>query len=673
MAENFFFLDKLIVRTPKYPYSYTLPYKIPLDDLEFIESIYTASPVLAKEMNKLTKKEINSEKIQISLRKYFNRMSTRCTPFGLFSGCSLINWSNTPSIVTLANEEYERHTRLDMHFLCGLGADLSKTSCIKPYLKYFPNNSIYFIGDELRYIEYIYINNIRTYHISSVFLSEYTSKIVNKSTCGISQNTAVELLSMETGVSSDEALDFFNKLIANQILVSELDPSITGEEYFFQIKNTLNRISQSNPSEEIHIILNRLSTVELLLNTLNQNKVNSLDKYNEIILILKEFNCALEEDKLFQTDTIVPVFGGCIDTAFQNKIMQALTFLNKLVPFDANKDLDNLKQRFADRYESKEVPLLEALDPENGLSYPEELPPVTESVLDNINFSVENEATGIELNTFEQFMNFKIIDCHKKKENQIELTGKDLQIISNKSFIPLPASLSVIFRLIHQDDEKIYFQSASGSSAVNLLARFGHMDNDICDFITSIAKMEQKYNPEIIFAEIVHLPQNRIGNVLQHPILREYEVAYLAKPSVKEKCQIHPSDLLVSVRNNEFLLRSKKLNKFIIPRLSNAHNFTLTPLPVYRFLCDIQTQLRKNELYFKWGNLSRIHHFLPRIIYEDVILSPSIWRFSKEDLKDIINAHFEISRKKFLKFKDEWHIPDLVLLTQGDNELLNKF
>ena len=61
---------------------------------------------------------------------------------------------------------------------------------------------------------------------------------------------------------------------------------------------------------------------------------------------------------------------------------------------------------------------------------------------------------------------------------------------------------------------------------------------------------------------------------------RAYEIVYLSNSEIPTENQIFINDLYVSIKNDSIQLRSKKLDKEVIPILSNAHNFdTNDPLP----------------------------------------------------------------------------------------------
>ncbi len=88
------------------------------NDSLFQEAIYIASPVLYIEMmkyleNKLPEKE--KSKIFYTLIRYFSRMCTRCTPFGLFSNVSIGEIDKIDNFIL--NYNIKKTVRLDNYVL----------------------------------------------------------------------------------------------------------------------------------------------------------------------------------------------------------------------------------------------------------------------------------------------------------------------------------------------------------------------------------------------------------------------------------------------------------------------------------------------------------------------------------------------------------------------------
>ena len=142
------FFPSVFFRTPLYPYNFCFN-KDHLEDV-FLEGLYIASPDLFQEV--LKKK--TEEKIDISLEKYCSRTRTRPTPFGLFAGCSIGSINGTHTHIQLVPvNNYQRITRLDMLYIYELIQCIEKQEHILFQLTFYPNNSLYEIANEYRYIE----------------------------------------------------------------------------------------------------------------------------------------------------------------------------------------------------------------------------------------------------------------------------------------------------------------------------------------------------------------------------------------------------------------------------------------------------------------------------------------------------------------------------------------
>lgn len=133
--------------------------------------------------------------------------------------------------------------------------------------------------------------------------------------------------------------------------------------------------------------------------------------------------------------------------------------------------------------------------------------------------------------------------------------------------------------------------------------------------------------------------------------------------------QIQVNDLMVSIKHNRVVLRSEKLNKEVLPRMANAHNYAGMGLPLYHFLCDMQHQGIKGYMTWSWGFLSN-EIYLPRVTYKNVILSQACWNVKTEELKVIEKLPSEQKLLKFNELKQTIKLDNIVYLSQGDNELL---
>lgn len=639
---------------------------------EILESLYIASPEFYTEIQKwlnnsdLTDKEVN--KIIHSLYKYLSRMATRCTPFGLFAGISAGTIGDKTSICNSGYKDYKRNTRLDMNYLCALSQDLSKNRIIKDNLKYYTNSSLYFNGIQYRMIEYRYINSNRRHFSVSFDNTPYLKTIVNSAKNGVYLKELVPLL-ISDDISDDESFAYISELIDNQVLVSELEPTVTGDDYLLKIIDILTGIP------ELNIVTNNLISISAKLTELNNLPPGmGMDYYSDIIKTVESMDTKYELKYLFQADLLIATENFIINQKITDDILASIEFLYKISkPFKTN--IEKFRDAFVERFESQSVPLLHALDVESGIGYGQSSPGQSDitPLLENITFNnQQNKDYDIKWSEFQDIIYKKYINATLNKQYEITITDYDIKKLKS-DVSNMSVTISAMVEIYGNPDDKdynIYLDSVGGSSAGFLIGRFAHTNEKILELLNDIKTKENEYYNDEIVAEIVHLPESRTGNVLYRPSVREYEIPYLAKSSVIQKNQISIDDLLISVRNNKIVLYSKRLNKEVIPRLSNAHNYSNNALPVYHFLCDLQTQNLTHGLFFNWGFLKEKSDFLPRITYKNIILSKAVWNVDVERIKTIIEEKDNTKRFNFwLKWKQENNIPKYVALADGDNEL----
>jgi thiopeptide-type bacteriocin biosynthesis protein len=178
---------------------------------------------------------------------------------------------------------------------------------------------------------------------------------------------------------------------------------------------------------------------------------------------------------------------------------------------------------------------------------------------------------------------------------------------------------------------------------------------------------------DVVFAEIAHLPEGRVGNVVCRPHLRQYEIPFLATSALPPDRQIPLSDLTVSLRGGRIVLRSQRLRREVLPRLTSAHNFHgANNLKLYKFLCLLQEQDVTADLSWSWGACAG-RPFLPRVTWGNVVFCLAQWRLAGQTAHQIFSRNNDEGQRRLRQWRIENQLPRFVFITEHDNQLLIDF
>ncbi|WP_300489386.1 lantibiotic dehydratase [Flavobacterium sp.] len=674
--KNYSFAAKAIVRTPLEPKKMDITWEMIQDifkNPKNREALFIGSPSIYKafelwEQGEAFQDESDLKNLKGSLYKYTSRMSNRCTPFGMFAHVSAIDMGAETKI-DFEKAAISRYTKYDMYFLGSFMPIITKENAIRSVLQYFPNTSVYTVFDKFRYVEYYFKKNARLHKISEVLATEYLDIVLKKAANGATiSELAQHLISDE--ITEKDALAFINTIIDSQFLVSELEFTLTGADYF---ETLIAKFKEDRFAfHEAQVILELILTLKEKISNLDENVFNDPEKYREIYTMLNQELDEVDESKLFQVDGYRTLPDASLSNKILKKLRNGVTALNKLQPLHEKSNLKEFKRKFAERYEEYEQPLIKVLDPDVGIGYGKQSGAKT-PLVDELNI-IPNYSNYKQVNISPEraFLFQKLVQATQIGASSISLTDEEINQFDEKERL-YPDSFSVFFNLFHENnDEKIALTSVAGPSANGLIGRFGHLNENIMSLCDEISEREKALHPDKIIAEIIHLPQARTGNILYRGFQRDYEIPYLGSSSLDLEHQIAVEDLYISVKNNRIILRSKRLGKEIIPRLGNAHNYSANALPIYHFLCDLQNQ-DSSGIGFTWGELQNDFSFLPRLSYNDILLSRATWNLSEKDIKFLTSLKEDTIIDTVRAFQSERKIPNIVAFVQGDNEVVVNF
>ncbi|WP_415778180.1 lantibiotic dehydratase family protein, partial [Elizabethkingia occulta] len=636
-----------------------------LENYQLKEALYLASNILYSETIKFSETPGNfsdkdRKKLLHSLTKYYIRSASRCTPFGLFANFGQGIYEE-PAEDKETPGRLQYFPRIDMEVQYQIGDYISKLEGIDKFLTYQINNSLYKAGGAYRYVEYRLKKTIRTHHLVSLEYNEVLAFIIKESRTAIKYDLLIEKLFNKYEASKEDLEHYVNGLILNKLLISNLDINVSGTDYYDLLIKFLTSISKEEMSDKVSEARDILLKIKDLLLKVSDQQSN-IEFYKEIHTHITSILPGIPEKNLIQLDVINPEDDNTISIDKKNELESLTNIVSKFAILPSqNSQFEVFKRAFKERYDNKKVKLAEALDGELGLGYKS-----ARSLRDFYDNGKKNDK-----NKLTTFVLYKYHEYLKLNKDQINIDEADVK----KHFDSIESAniphINFFLKVYPtKDEDLIYISSLSSSLGNNLMGRFCSSHNGAYDNLSKLIYEYEEQNKDYIYAEIVHLPQARAGNVIARPHFGQYEIPYLSNSLLSEKQKIYIDDLYIQIINNELFLFSSKLKKPIKPRLSNAHNFSGNSLPIYNFLCDVQFQNSHFIRMWDWGIIEEVEEFFPRVVFKNYVLEPAKWIIKNEKFAELKKCKKDYEFKQKLQtIKNDLGISDLVIQKEGDNTI----
>ncbi|WP_134087625.1 lantibiotic dehydratase family protein [Olivibacter sp. XZL3] len=524
---------KAIVRTPLFPLTDLIVSREGeaelekllfqrLDDPVFLESLYWASPDFYRQAVAFREGKLLDAKkkgrILHTLKKYIIRASSRCTPYGIFAGCTMRYLVPENKTLAGSNVERRRRARVDVGLLQAIIGKIERDDNIVPFLHYRINPSLYTIADSYRYMEAQLKDGRTHYQLSTIERTELLDEICYLARIeALSFTQLSDLIGYEESESDKQA--FVKELLAMQFLVSDLAVQMLGDRQLDHLISRLRTIAESCslmvPYLEV-LLLFRETMLSIEQSPLGEFPVEKLEPLESAIkqLGISWQGALLQVDLYGDPDNSLLLKDQSIKDLWSG--VEALSrFTPKRSP--AEEELRKFKKLFLERYEFQEVPLLEVLDAELGIGFP-----VTKGI-GNIAY---NAIISEELRGASDFRKQGTQDEElwhsflQKRCEQLFLEGQDELVLKDediKGFAPKTNELAntVSVMCSFSASGACYIQHVGGSTANALLGRFSYLHPTVKELTDTIAQKETQLDADAVLAEIVCLPQGRVGNVLR--------------------------------------------------------------------------------------------------------------------------------------------------------------
>ena len=639
------------------------------------EAIYLASPILAARGTAWQRapESIDGARVEAALVRYFSRMTGRATPFGLFAGCSYGVLGRTTELELGPAWQYRRHTRVDMEHLGRVAATLESEGSVRKALVFRPNETIYRLGGKFNYIEFVVDpEGHRRYDLVSVSADPTLTSLLELSRNETTQDELIALL-VGKGFTESDSSDFVSAMIESKLLVSDLRPCVTGTDALIDLSALLHRLG---PRASRHA--EGLDTIAASLTCLDTAGVGApLEAYHEPEQVLHDLQGPGAKEHLFHVDLYKPLKVGTLGADLVDEILKGVRLLHRVRPPSGDNRLTRFAKAFEQRYGSQMLPLVQVLDEDVGIGFDE----ASEGCADESELLRTLKATTGQENDRrwserDQYLLRLLQRAIENSSEEIVLEDKDVERLACKEPAELPDAFAVLVWLTETKEnsapswnQTIWFEGGAGPSGAELFGRFCYGEEELRRHVERHLRAEERCAPNVAFAEIVHTPQDRVGNISARPVLREWEIPYLGRSGAAPEQQIHIQDLFVAVREGRVILHSMRLNREIAPRLTTAHGASHPQqLAAYRFMSALQSQGVATPIIWSWGALKDSPR-LPRVRRGGFVLSRARWRFEAAQI-DRLTVNNAVERfRAFQELREELRMPRCVAIVDGDNIL----
>lgn len=602
------------------------------------------------------------QKLERAIVRYLSRMAARPTPFGLFAGGSVGSIAARTTLVLGPLASYQSRSRIDMHHLHALAAELLADEAVQNSLVYRLNDTLYRVGTRWRYAQARVQPSGRTHHLVGLPGGPRLDAVADRARGGATLGELGDEL-VALGDDKAAAARYVRSLVRAQVLVTDLAPLLTGPapgEGFLE--------PDGAPAAAMTVARGIRRARSALSDSDRRGPGIPPSDLRAVAEHLHHPGVTLDAAKLIQVDLVKPAEEATLGASVVDEVARAVELLHAAFPAAEAPELRRFREAFATRYETREVPLVEVLDPDLGIGFDDGGSPTP--LLAGLPIR-PTPSTAVDWHARHDLL----VRLATSGMREVVLAAKELLDLADPAAPQLPdayAAMAVLAapsgEAVDAGDFQVWVRSYEGPSGARLLGRFCHADDELRQQVEQHLRAEEALDPDAVFAEIVHLPEGRIGNIAARPVLRDHEIVYLGGSGAEPDRRLEISDLLVSVVGDTIVLRSRRLGRRVVPRMTNHHNHRLGSA-VYHFLCSLQEQGVDAHGGWRWAPLGQAP-FLPRVRVGRAVLSLARWRVTAAEAARFKDLTGSLLMQAVAGWRRERGLDQWVVLAEFDNRLV---
>ena len=625
-----------------------------LRDPQILAALYVASPSLTNAVSEwLGGKKPRNARTASKALAYILRMSSRCTPYGLFSSVSDVVLSDATTLSVVDEVALRTRTRPDMAWLMGFVRNVENNGSYRGDMNVALNALI------LERAGRIFVTAPDKHGFSqegSVVGIEYAT-ISLKKTAAIEYlfdllkrerriDDLVDGLMARFGAAREESMTLVGRLLDAGILQAIFRPAPIGDP----ASHVANSLPASAAAERISIV----------------GVMDSLRRLDEIPVPQRSVaDFRRVEEHMAQFVPHVPPYQIDAAHSFKGSIAteicaEAASLVDIWARSCLKTGLSAYRERFFQMYPASEIriPLLEITDRDFGLGAPDHAEPIER----------------IEPLRSSELMRVAMLACAERRiETVLEWPDLERIIGRPRREDELPHSAEVGFAIeAHSLDDieagrfKIIpaglpVTHAAGSS----VGRFADLLGEGVTGRMRERARRLSADAKYLHAELIYPPaQDRFANVSVRPAIYNDEIR-LGVSGRSDGTRLVPlEDLLVGVRDDRFVTWNRVDGREVRVHETHMLNATVSAPADCRLLIEQGRDGRVFPNGFNWGEAASLP-FLPRLRHGRLIISRARWNIGRERTGKTV----ESLRKEINRYQMFFCLPDRAALVDVDNRL----
>ncbi|MFI6743025.1 lantibiotic dehydratase [Nonomuraea sp. NPDC050451] len=602
-----------------------------------------------------------------TLLRYLTRMSTRPTPYGLFSAVGVGRFGPTTTAALAGDPVRMTRTRADSGWLAAVIEQLDKDDTVRDELPVRTNALLSRLADRAVLAEWTGMAtggkraNLRITPPVQLALRLADGEVRYG-------DLLAELLQRFPGAGEARIRRLVGQLWELGVLTNSLSPPLT------EPLPELHLLKRLTGSTAFAPVADGLRRVRALADAVDETRGRADLADVERLTAYQRAMTPGFDGTTYQVDTALATTGHGMPAQVAAAAAEAGELLTRLGSVRRRPaHIAAYHRAFLERYGANaEIPLVEVLSPELGIdapnsygapprlvplpSVPEERDPARDRALVDL-----------------------VAGALRHDRLEVELTDRLLDVLTVRRpdaprSRPVP-SLDVYFsiaapsrRAIDEGQWRLVL-SPTAFQGLQSFGRFSHLfDEADVQAMCGFAQAEEAQAPDVVFVELRNVAGHaRAQNVATHAPLRRLEICVNATPSLPSGRQIPLTDILLGADGHGFYLRSATLGKRLL--VTQSHALSLLQVPnVCRALVELSTDQLTLPAHFDWGPVVQAP-FRPRLVRGRVVVSPAQWTARPETFavgEDDADAFFAAVQQ----WRRDWKVPRHVYLTEYDNRLL---